>query len=136
MGPERDSSAVAAAPVATQEKRDLLGSVCFHLHFAIMIFIVGGWALPWRPVLFFYLGFLPLVAAHWQFNRNSCLLNNIESWLRYGTWRSERNAEEGAWLMTLIRNVTGIRLKHWQVDLITYGVMSVLWLAGFGHLYW
>ena len=38
--------------------------------------------------------------------------------------------------MTLIRNVTGIALKPWQVDLLTYGVMALLWIAGFSHLYW
>ena len=64
------------------------------------------------------------------------MLNNVESWLRYGTWRSEQNAEEGAWLMTLIRNVTGIALKPWQVDLLTYGVMAGLWFAALSHLYW
>ncbi len=38
--------------------------------------------------------------------------------------------------MTLIRNVTGIALKTWQVDLITYGFMAALWFAGLSHLYW
>jgi hypothetical protein len=136
LSPEDDIPALATTAPSPIEKRDLLGNFCFYLHFAIMIFIVAGWIIPASAVLYFYLAFLPLVALHWQVNKNSCILNNIESWLRYGTWRSERNAEEGAWLMTLIRNVTGIALKPWQVDLLTYGVMALLWFAGFSHLRW
>ncbi|MBV8977134.1 MAG: DUF2784 family protein [Alphaproteobacteria bacterium] len=132
--PEDDTPVLATAAPSPAEKRDLLGNFCFYLHFAIMLYIVGGWAIPWKPLLWFYLGFLPVVAAHWQINKNSCVLNNIESWLRHGTWRSEHNAEEGAWLMTLIRNLTGIALKAWQVDLLTYSVMAALWAGGLWHL--
>jgi hypothetical protein len=132
--PDEDVPALATAAPSPLEKRDLLGQFCFYLHFAVMVFIVGGWAVPLRAVLYFYLGFLPLVAIQWQFNRNSCVLNNIESFLRHGSWRSEHNAEEGAWLMTLIRNLTGIALRPWQVDLLTYGVMAALWGLGLWHL--
>ena len=129
-----DVPALATTMPSPIEKRDLLGNFCFYFHFAVMIFIVAGWALPWAPALYFYLGFLPLVALHWQFNKNSCVLNNIESLIRYGTWRSTQNAEEGAWLMTLIKNVTGVELKPWQTDLITYAVMATLWSVGLAHL--
>ena len=134
--PDEDVIAIATTAPSPVEARDLLGNFCFYLHFAVMIYIVAGWTIPVRPMLMFYLGFLPLVAIQWQFNKNSCVLNNIESWLRYGTWRAEQNAEEGAWLLTLVRNATGIALKPWQMDAITYGVMAGLWLGGFSHLYW
>jgi len=132
--PDEDVPALAATLPSPAEKRDLLGNFCFYFHFAVMIFIVAGWAMPWTPVLYFYLAFLPLVALHWQFNRNSCVLNNIESLLRYGTWRAEQNAEEGAWLKHLIGKVTGIQLQAWQTDALTYCVMALLWLAGLAHL--
>jgi hypothetical protein len=128
--------ALATTMPSPLEKRDLLGNFCFYLHFAVLIFIVSGWAVPYAPVLWFYLAFLAAVVVSWQFNRNTCILNNAESWLRYGTWRSEQNAEEGAWLMTLIRNVTGIALTTGQVDILTYGAMAVLWIAGLSHLFW
>ena len=128
-----DIPALATTAPSPVEKRDLLGNFCFYLHFAVLIFIVAGWAVPYSPVLWFYLVFIPAVAVQWQFNKNSCVLNNAESWLRYGTWRAEQNAEEGAWLKTLIKSVTGIDLKAWQVDALTYGIMLVLWLLAFSH---
>jgi hypothetical protein len=136
LAPENQPPVLATALPSPTEKRDLLGNFCFYLHFVIMLYIVGGWAIPYRASLYFYLGFLPVVALHWQFNKNSCVLNNAESWLRYGTWRSEQNAEEGAWLKTLIKSVTGIELRVWQVEMITYFIMACLWFAGFSHLEW
>jgi hypothetical protein len=38
--------------------------------------------------------------------------------------------------MTLIKGVTGIQLKPWHIDVITYGIMGSLWFAAFSHLYW
>ena len=131
---DNKTPALATTAPSPVERRDLLGHFCFYLHFVVLVFIVGGWAIPYRPALWLYLAFIPAVAVQWQFNRNSCVLNNAESWLRYGTWRAEQNAEEGAWLMTLIRNVTGIALTRRQVDFLTYGVMGLLWLAGLWHL--
>ena len=136
LSPDDNIPVLATTAPSPLEKRDALGGFCFYLHFAVLIFIVGGWAVPVPAVLYVYLAFLPLVILGWQLNKNSCILNNIESYIRHGTWRSEHNAEEGAWLMTLIKNVTGIQLKHWQVDCITYGFMSLLWFAGFSHLKW
>jgi hypothetical protein len=122
----------SALPEAPQ-KRDFLGNVCFYLHFAVMIFVVLGWLVPWRPVLLFYLVLLPAMVAQWRFNKNSCVLNNTESFLRTGRWRDIRNVEEGAWLKTLAESVFGWKLVHWQVDAFTYVIMAALWLLGLGH---
>ena len=132
-----ETPAVATAlPSHVAEKRDMLGSFCFYLHFAVMIYIVVGWLAPWQVTLYFYLGFLPAVAGQWQFNKNSCVLNNIESVLRTGQWRDPNNREEGAWLQTLVLNVTGILFKPWQMDAFTYFILLVLWTAGLSHLLW
>lgn len=133
LSPDEEVPALATTAPSPVEKRDLLGNFCFYLHFAVMIAIVGGWAVPLHVFLLVYLFFVPAMALQWQFNRNSCVLNNIESFLRYGTWRAEQNAEEGAWLLNLIKSVTGIALKVWQVDLLTYAVLALLWFAAFSH---
>lgn len=137
LADDDETPAIATTlPSEVAEARDLLGNFCFYLHFAVMIYIVLGWAVPFAPALMFYLGFLPAVAVQWQFNKNSCVLNNIESLIRYGNWRDPHNKEEGAWLQTLIHNATGILLKPWQVDGITYVILLVLWGAALSHLLW
>jgi len=134
---DEDAPAIATAlPSHAAERRDALGSLCFYLHFAIMIYILTGWLVPWQAALIFYLCFLPAVAVQWQFNKNSCVLNNVESLLRSGRWRDPNNREEGAWLQGLALKVTGILFKPWQMDLLTYVILVVLWGAGLSHLLW
>jgi hypothetical protein len=113
--------------------RDALGNFCFYLHFFVMIYIVTGFLLPVRALLGFYLAFLPLVIVQWWFNKNSCVLNNLESLIRTGSWRDASNKEEGAWLLTLARDTLGIDAKPWQMDVFTYGVVATLWLLGAWH---
>lgn len=117
------------------EKRDLLGNFCFYFHFAVMIFIVSGWAYPWHAALYVYLGFLPLVIVQWQVNKSSCVLNNIESWARTGRWRNPQNKEEGAWFLNMVKGATGITLQPWQANAINYGVIIVFWFLALWHLY-
>jgi len=137
LADDDETPAVATAlPSHAAEKRDALGSFCFYLHFAVMMYIVTGWLVPFHAALIFYMGFLPAVAVQWQFNKNSCVLNNIESMLRTGQWRDPNNREEGAWLQNLALNVTGILFKPWQMDAFTYFILAVLWTAGLSHLLW
>jgi len=133
IAPQEEASDTAAAAPAP---RDLLGNFCFYFHFAIMIYIVLGWAIPATAALAFYLVFLPGVALQWLVNKNACVLNNIESWLRTGGWRDPANREEGQWLLTLVKDVTGLEFTPGQMDAFTYCVLAALWLAGLSHLLW
>ncbi|HUO93416.1 MAG TPA: hypothetical protein VMU22_10865 [Rhizomicrobium sp.] len=116
-------------------KRDLLGSVCFYLHFAVMLTIVGGWLMPWRPALMVYLVFIPGVWLQWLLNKDTCILNNTETWLRTGTWRNKSvNPEEGAWLLTLINSATGFGFSARQIDFLNYSVLVLVWLLAAARL--
>jgi hypothetical protein len=114
--------------------RDALGKFCFWLHLVILVFITLGWSVPSRAVLIAYLVFLPVVVLHWKLNAGACVLNNLESWLRYRRWRApERNPEEGAWLRTLIANLSGLMLTRLVMDTIIYAALTLFWLLGLGH---
>ena len=134
---EEETPAIATAlPSHVAEERDALGTFCFYLHFAVMIYIVSGWLLPLDGALIFYMCFLPAVAVQWQFNKNSCVLNNIETLMRSGRWRDPNNREEGAWLQNLALKLTGILFKPWQIDVFTYFILLVFWSAALSHLLW
>ncbi|MEI9991767.1 MAG: hypothetical protein WDM86_17225 [Rhizomicrobium sp.] len=133
---EENPAAASALPSHAAEARDGLGTFCFYLHFAVMFYIVLGWAAPFRDALVFYLFFLPFVVLQWLFNENSCVLNNIESLIRVGRWRDPHNEEEGAWLRTLATNLFGHPFKAWHIEVFTYFVLAVVWAAGLSHLIW
>lgn len=116
-------------------KRDLLGHFCFYMHFAVMLYIVTGWLVPWHLLLDVYLVFIPAVFLQWQVNNDTCIMNNIEGWMRTGKWRNkEINPEEGAWLLTLVKNATGLTIAAWQINLLTYAVLALVWLLALAHL--
>jgi hypothetical protein len=119
------------------QRRDLLGHFCFTLHFAVMIYIVAGWLVPWRPALVFYALFIPGIYMQWLVNKDTCVLNNIEGWMRTGRWRNkEINPEEGAWLLTLATNVTGLAITERQINVLTYSVLALVWLLTLARLFW
>jgi len=115
---------------AVHAPRDFLGRVCFWLHFGVMLYVLLGWSAPTRAALVFYELFLPAVAIQWWFNKNSCVLNNLESKIRTGSWRSPANPEEGAWLLTLIRSWLGLPVTPLQMEFVTYGILIALWGVG------
>ena len=75
-------------------------------------FVLAGWVLPFAEALGFYLVLLPMMAGQWVINRGSCILNNIETWLRSGRWRDSSNPEEGHFLAML---------SYWLFRIRPYG---------------
>ena len=119
-----------------QAKRDALGQVCFLVHILIPVLVVLGWVWPARGWLIFYLIFLPAMFLHWKLNRDACVLNNLENWLRYRRWRApETNREEGAWLRTLLADATGIIWTRARMDAVIYSVMGFFWLVALARLF-
>jgi hypothetical protein len=119
----------------TKTRRDALGYFFFILHLVILTFITLGWIIPLRGVLIFYLVFGPATILHWKLNEDACVLNNLESWLRYRRWRApDRNPEEGAWLRTLIGSMTGVMFSKARMDLVIYGAMTLFWALAWLHL--
>jgi len=116
------------------QRRDAMGQAFFYHHFVMMGYIVSGWSIPIRPMLWFYVGFIPLVVLQWRVNKNSCVLNNIETLIRTGKWRNAKNSEEGGWLWTMARKTTGWNISHFALDVFIYCLMGVFLLLGLLHL--
>jgi hypothetical protein len=116
-------------------RRDALGQTCFLVHILVLIVIVLGWAWPEPHWLIAYLIFLPAMFLHWKLNRDACILNNLENWLRHRRWRApEANREEGAWLRTLLADATGISLTRARMDAVIYEAIGVFWLVALARL--
>jgi|HubBroStandDraft_2_1064218.scaffolds.fasta_scaffold22630_2 hypothetical protein len=129
-------NASEAAKEPDRHRRDALGWFCYVLHLAIVVFVVTGWLSPWRGVLIFYLVLLIAMPLQWRFNRSSCVLNNIESWLRTGRWRSPHNREEGAFLLRLVERVLGLYPSERFMDVFIHALLASLWLLALSHLLW
>jgi len=116
-------------------RRDALARTCFLVHIAVLIYVVLGWSVPARGWLLLYLAFLPAMVLHWKANRDACILNNLENWLRFRRWRAAgSNREEGAWLRTLLADTTGVALSRARMDAVIYGAVGLFWLLALAHL--
>lgn len=79
-------------------------------HWVIVGTVVSGWTFLDGGWLLAYLIFLPAMIIQWRLNQDTCIINNIESWLTTGSWRNEENEEEGACVKTTIERVIGVEL--------------------------
>ncbi len=107
------------------------------VHYAALAFGALGWAIPVKAVLIAYLVFLPALAVQWRLNRDSCLLDNLESWLKHGRFRAgAANPNEGAFLANLVHRLFGIRVLEPLASRLIYIAMAILFAFGAFHLAW
>jgi hypothetical protein len=104
------------------------------LHYAILGWGILGWLIPSNGWLIAYLVAMPLIALQWLVNRNTCVLNNVESWIATGRWRDEASAEQGGFIAGIVQRISGWSPSPRMVDLISYGLLAVFWTFGAFHL--
>ena len=115
-------------------RKDGLGLSFFIFHSGIGEFVLAGWLISSYELLAFYLLLLPLMAMQWLINRGSCIINNVESWLRTGRWRDPDNCEEAAFLAITCEWLFALRPDPVRIDRLTYCAVLFLWLLGLGHV--
>ena len=52
------------------------------VHSSVLVFLVFGWALPWRWALWVVAIGAPVTQLGWWFCENRCVLTIVEDWLR------------------------------------------------------
>ena len=116
-------------------KRDRLGLSCFIFHMVVATFVLAGWLISSTEALLFYLVLLPAMATQWAVNQGSCVINNIETWLRTGRWRDHENGEDGRFLIMMCVWLFALRPAPGALDRLSYSVILVLWVLGLGHFF-
>jgi hypothetical protein len=117
-------------------KRDGLGVSCFVLHIGVGGFVLGGWLLSSTEALLLYLVVLPAMATQWAINRGSCLINNVETYIRTGRWRDPHCGEEGKFLLMMCDWFFSTRPSPQAVDRFSYSIVIFLWFLALGHVSW
>ena len=115
---------------------DRLGFSFFITHVAIGAYILFGWLVSPAPALTIYLLLLPAIATQWYVNRGSCVMNNIESWLRCGRWRDPANPEEGGFVLMLCQWLFRARPHPVVLDRFCYATVVLLWVLAASRFSW
>lgn len=122
-------------PLVTGAAASALRTFCHALHMALVFFGLFGWLIPSEPWLIAHLVFIPGLIAVWRMNDGVCPLNNLETCLTAGTWRNRANAEEGAFLKTIVERYLKLTPTQTLMDQITYAIMGAVWLFSLLHLF-
>ena len=115
---------------------DGLGLTFFLSHLVVGAYICLGWYLSPEWTLPFYLLLLTAVMTQWYVNQGSCVMNNVESWLRSGRWRDPSNPEEGGFLLMLCQFMFRVRPHPTVLDRVSYAAMFVFWLLAVSRFSW
>ncbi len=75
------------------------------------------------------------MATQWAVNQGSCVINNIETWLRTGHWRDPENGEDGRYLVMLCDWLFAMRPDPSSLDRFAYSTVLILWILGLGHFF-
>jgi hypothetical protein len=75
------------------------------------------------------------MATQWAVNQGSCVINNIETWLRTGHWRDQENGEDGRYLAMLFDWLFAVRPDPVALDRLSYSSVLFLWVLGLGHFF-
>lgn len=100
-------------------------------HWVVVVYNLTGWLATSATWLTVYLVFVPIMVIHWRLNNNSCILNNVESWIETGKWRDEANLEEGAFVRTAVLKILGWAPSEKVFDRLIYVLMAALWTVAF-----
>ena len=76
-------------------------------HLVIMIFIIIGWALPWRICWWIHVILTPLTRLHWRFNERKCIFTKWEN--RILGVELQDDHEEGWFVKEMTEALTGWR---------------------------
>lgn len=94
------------------------------LHLFVMIFIIIGWALPWRIAWWIHVILTPLTRLHWRFNNRTCIFTTLEN--RLLGVGPEEDHEEGWFVKEVTEAITGWRPS----TKLTRRVMAIwMWIA-------
>jgi len=121
-------------PVVTGPAATALRVTCHAHHLALVLYGLLGWLIPSVPWLIAHLTFIPALLVVWRVNAGTCPLNNLESFLTTGSWRSAANPEEGAFIRMSVERYLKFRITQELTDRITYGLMALVWGLSWLHL--
>jgi hypothetical protein len=105
--------------------RTFLIGILKAVHFVVLIFVVMGWIFPYSIVWLAHFIFVPLMILQWQFNQGSCLLTNIEYYLRGD--HPDKQRQQGQFIKSLISRCfdplpPDALIKYW-----IYLIVGICW---------
>ncbi len=80
----------------------LLAEIIKFIHLAMVAFILFGWLSPGRSLLLIHVILIPTVVLQWRYNDGTCLLTNLELFLRGDSASKTKSDQQGQFTKRLL----------------------------------
>jgi hypothetical protein len=98
-----------------------LAKVVKYSHFSLGIFIVFGFLIP-KKYLIFHIVFWPLLVIHWKTNNNKCVLTQVEHFLN-----DTKETNDEPFILKHVKNF-GFNVTEKFVDKMMFMIFTIPWL--------
>ena len=105
-------------------------------HYLFIVVVLLGWISNNRVWLASYLVLLPLIAIHWRFNDNACILTNLEYWLAHESQNRPQIRDQEPFVGRILEKIYGQKVTFWTTQIYSHGILTLAWFLGFVHFQW
>lgn len=112
----------------------LLITVLKLIHLFVLLFVIFGWILPSYSLLLIHLVFIPVMIGQWQLNQGTCILTNIENYLRGN--QQVKNQQQGQFIKGILGKVFNPLPTDATIKKIVYVVIAISWLVSAFRVWW
>ena len=102
----------------------LISLKAFHL--LTLIFTVFGWLVPIPLAWKIHLVLVPLTIGQWWLNEGTCILTNLENWLRGEV--PDKSEQQGQFIKSLLGLCCQPLPSDRTIKIGIYGVMGTAWM--------
>jgi len=96
-------------------------------HVLVFLYILLGWALP-VYTLGFYMLWIMTVMVQWELNSGTCVLTNLEVYLKGESLQSKKSEQEGRFLKELIKKFFGFEPTDKILKSVIYLLMYLFFV--------
>ncbi len=97
-------------------------------HLVVFLYILLGWLLP-VYTLGFYMLWVMTIIVQWELNSGTCLLTNLENYLKGEEVSTKKDEQEGQFLKELILKVCGFTPTDKHLKAMVYLLMYLFFVV-------
>ena len=124
---EEPRAAQIEAPESVGALRIAAARGVWLMHLGTSLWMLVGWALPWREALWVVVVWNPLIQLQWRLLDDRCILTIAEEKLRGPTFVQQtavgEEGQEARCVAEFMARVLGRPVSNWVADAISHGLL-------------
>ena len=102
------------------------------IHLLVLVFMLIGWAFPWKAAWIAHAVTIPAMMLQWRFNKGTCLLTNLENFIKGNL--VERNAQQGQFIKGLLGKCFNPLPADHKIKFWLYAILWTVFAVSSGRI--